>query len=569
MKTRKFTMIVAMAFIFIAISCSDDFLDETPYSSYAPETLTDEAGIEAALKGLHYRFGQLWTWSNRQGWNCVWQVGTDVCSPGGIEGVEIPFFKYEDLNGENGAVSYMWSQCYQIINNANNTLKAIGEDGDPEKIGEALFFRAYAYNLLATLYGDVPLLTEPTSSAKTDFVRTPVAEVNAQIIADLIYAADNLPAIDGTVSESRANKHMAMQCLGEVYLRTDQPSLAEEVLTTIIQSGKFNLIEDRYGIAEAKDGDYFHDMFMYGNQRRSQGNMEAIWTFELEYTKNVSGGFTNAPQQRRVWVPAYHNVPGMAYEVNDPDEGIISPYGGRGNGRMRPSNWVKYELYEEGDMRNSEFNITRTFHYNAADWSATIGIDADGYRVSADSPDAVEVREVKTGDQVVIARADTLEAMFPYTRKWDSFDPDDAWGWTCIKDFPMMRLGETYLLRAEARFKNNNPGGASDDINIIRNRAFKNARIESGNSTLGEVSSSDITMDFILDERARELFAEENRRITLMRTGTLIERAQINTDVSIKGTISGLEPRIMLLPIPLSEIQRNTDIKWDQNPGYN
>nr|WP_321452665.1 RagB/SusD family nutrient uptake outer membrane protein [uncultured Carboxylicivirga sp.] len=569
MKTRKFTMIIAMAFIFIAISCSDDFLDETPYSSYAPETLTDDAGVEALLKGLHYRFGQLWTWSNRQGWNCVWQVGTDVCSPGGIEGVEIPFFKYEDLNAENGAVSYMWSQCYQIINNANNTIKAIGEDGDPAKIGEARFFRAYAYNLLATLYGDVPLLTEPTSSAKTDFVRTPVEEVNAQIIADLIYAADKLPTIDEAVSESRANKHMAMQCLGEVYLRTDQPALADQVLTTIIQSGKFNLIEDRYGIAAAKDGDYFHDMFMYGNQRRSQGNQEAIWTFELEYTKNVSGGFTNAPQQRRVWVPAYHNVPGMAYEVNDPDEGIISPYGGRGNGRMRPSNWVKYQLYQEGDMRNSEYNITRTFHYNAADWSATIGIDAEGYRVSADSPEAVEVREVKTGDQVVIARADTLEAMFPYTRKWDSFDPDDTWGWTCIKDFPMMRLGETYLLRAEARFKNNDPGGAADDINVLRDRAFKNARIETGNSALGQVSSSDITMDFILDERARELFAEENRRVTLMRTGTLIERAKLNTDVSIKGTISGLDPRIMLLPVPLSEIQRNTDVKWDQNPGYN
>nr|WP_321408585.1 RagB/SusD family nutrient uptake outer membrane protein [uncultured Carboxylicivirga sp.] len=569
MKTIKFSIILSMVIIVFTISCSDDFLDETPYSSYAPETLTDEAGIEAALKGLHYRFGQLWTWSNRQGWNCVWQVGTDVCSPGGIEGVEIPFFKYEDLTGENGAVSYMWSQCYQIINNANNALKSIGEDGDPAKIGEAKFFRAYAYNLLATLYGNVPLLIEPTASARTDLERTPVAQVNSQIIEDLIYAAANLPSIDETVSESRANKHMAMQCLGEVYLRTNQPSLAEDVLTDIIESGDFELIEDRYGIAANKNGDYFHDMFMYGNQRRSQGNKEAIWTFELEYTKNVTGGFTNAPQQRRVWVPAYHNVPGMVYSVQDPDEGTISPYGGRGNGRMRPSNWVKYDLYADGDMRNSEFNITRTFHYNAPDWTASIGVDANGFRVSADSPDAVDVIEVKTGDQVVLAASDTLEAMFPYTRKWDSFDPDDPWGWTCIKDFPMMRLGETYLLRAEARFKNSNPGGAADDINIIRDRAFKNARIETGNASLGQVSDSDITMDFILDERARELFAEENRRVTLMRTGTLIERAKINTDVSIKGTISGLDPRILLLPIPLTEIQRNKDVEWDQNPGYN
>jgi len=134
----------------MSISCSDDYLNEKPYSSYAPETLTDDAGIEASLKGLHYTFGQLWTWSDQQGWLCLWQVGTDVASPGGIQGVEIPFFKYEDLNPENAGVNYMWSQCYRIINNANNALKAIGEEGDPAKIGEARFFRwlylSYACN---------------------------------------------------------------------------------------------------------------------------------------------------------------------------------------------------------------------------------------------------------------------------------------------------------------------------------------------------------------------------------------------------------------------------------------
>jgi len=309
-------------------------------------------------------------------------------------------------------------------------------------------------------------------------------------------------------------------------------------------------------------------MFIYGNQRRSQGNTETIWTFELEYTKNVAGGFTNAPQHRRVWVPAYHNVPGMAYQVNDPSEGMISVYGGRGNGRMRPSNWVKYQLYGEGDMRNSEFNITRHFHYNAPNWSATIGIDAKGFRVPADSPNAVTTKNVKTGDPVINAPGDTLESMFPYTRKWDSFDPADGWGWTCIKDFPMMRLGETYLLRAEARIENENPSGAAADINILRDRAFKQARLDTANPNLGKVSAGEIDFDFILDERARELFAEENRRMTLMRTGKLIERAKLNTESTIKGTISGLDPRILLFPIPLSEIQRNKDVEWENNPGY-
>lgn len=569
MKTIKISIIVAIAITMFTIACSDDFLDEKPYSSYARETLYDDAGIESSLKGLHYVFGQIWTWPNQQGWLCCWQVGTDVCSPGGIQGVEIPFFKYEDMNSENRAVEYMWDKCFEIINNANNSMEIIGVDGDPEKIAEAKFFRAYSYNILATLYGDVPLLTAPTSTARTDFLRTPVEQVNDTIVADLIFASENLPTIDEAVTESRANKHMAMQCLSEVYLRINKPELAEPMLDSIIESGLFSIVEDRYGVAVGGNGDYFSDMFKYGNQRRSQGNSEAIWTFELEYTKNVAGGFTNAPQHRRNWVPAYHNVPGMVYAIDDPDEGKISPYGGRGNGRMRPSNWVKYQLYEDGDMRNSEHNITRTFVYNAPGWTDTIGIDVKGFRVARDASDAIETRIVQTGDTVVLAVGDTLEAMFPYTRKWDSFDPDDAWGWTCIKDFPIMRLGETYLLRAEARFKNDDLTGAAEDINVLRDRAFKESRIESGNANLGVVSDADITLDFILDERARELYAEENRRMTLIRTGTLIERAQLNTDVSIKGEITGLTDRIMLLPIPLSEIQRNKDVVWDNNPGYN
>ena len=88
------------------------------------------------------------------------------------------------------------------------------------------------------------------------------------------------------------------------------------------------------------------------------------------------------------------------------------------------------------------------------------------------------------------------------------------------------------------------------------------------NPNLGKVSAGEMSLDFILDERARELFAEENRRMTLMRTGKLIERAHLNKESTIKGTISGLDPRILLLPVPLSEIQRNKDVKWENNPGY-
>lgn len=538
-------------------SCSDSYLDEKPYSLYAPETLTDEKGVEASLKGLHRIYGELWTWSDQQGWLSCWQLGTDVASPGGIQGIEVPFYNYAALVDDNAGVKYMWQKCYQVINNANAVIAAVGESGDPAKIAEARFFRGYMYNHLVTLYGAVPLLLDPTSSAKTDYTRTPVAEVDAAIVADLQYASDNLPDINHLVAEGRANKYMAMQALGEVYLRIGNPGEAEKVLNTIINDGQFSLIKARYGTHTALPGDYYHDMFIYGNQHRSQGNAEAIWTFELEYNKNVAGGFTNAPQHRRVYKPAYHNVPGMR-------PGLADSLGGRGNGRMRPSNWVKYELYKEGDIRNSEYNIKRHFYYNNNNltWPMTVGVDKDGWRVAVDAPDAVGVKTVKLGDPVVVAKGDTIEYIFPHTTKWNSWDVDDEFGWDCVKDFPIMRLGETYLLRAEARFKNNNSAGAAADINVLRERAFPEYPAK------GKVEASEITLNFILDERARELYAEENRRMTLVRAGTLVERAALNTEETVRGKIAGLTKNNLLLPIPYDERMRNKDAVLEQNPGY-
>src|SRR5690606_14129326 len=137
--------------------------------------------------------------------------------------------------------------------------------------------------------------------------------------------------------------------------------------------------------------------------------------------------------------------------------------------------------------------------------------------------------------------------------------------------WPVMRLGETYLLRAEARLRQGNMDGAAADINMLRDRAFKAAREESGNVNLGIVAPADITLDFILDERARELIAEENRRMTLVRTGKLKERIPLNGDDGPANKItSGFQDRNLLLPIPLSEIQLNNreGEGLTQNPGY-
>jgi hypothetical protein len=578
MKLNIFKSIIGVALLYGATACSDSYLEEKPYSYYSMGH-TDATTIEGEILGLHRTFAELWGYSGQQGFLSCWQIGTDICSAGATQGVENPFYQYADLNSENAGVAWMWRKCYDFINASNQIISSLGEDNNKPAVAEAKFFRAYAYNILVTLWANVPLLKEPLNVPIFSFTRQSVAEVDQLIEADLTYAIENLPEVGKAAKESRINKDMARQLAAEAYLRIGMRdnsyfAKAEQVTNDIISNTKYSLIQARYGKFTGESGDYYHDMFRWGNQRRSQGNTEAIWTFEMEYNRIVPGGTVDNPQFRRVWQPALHKWSGM---VN------ADSLGGRGNGRLRLSNFMKYSVWNglDGDIRNSNFNIRRTTNYNKPGYRDTVGLDAKGFRVDR-VPDknnpkilvypASAVTQgiiLKTGDRVIPAAADSLEVWYPYCTKWGGYDPTDDFGYALVKDWPVMRLGETYLLRAEARFRQGNTSGAADDINVLRDRAFKSARVSSGNANLGKVSATDITIDFILDERARELIGEENRRMTLIRTAKLKDRIAINGDSSPAGKIiTGFDDHNILLPIPLSEIRLNKDASIEQNPGY-
>jgi hypothetical protein len=538
---KKYITILLGAYCIVQAtsSCNKSFLNETLYSSYSPENLTDSLGFDAAVVGLTNQLATFYNKSDAQGWPSVWQSGTDIAyvPPTQKQGIEVPYYDYTQLISTDGAASFTWTWAYQLINNANNIIATIENpkaninmvQASKNSIdGEARFFRAYAYNMLATLFGKVPVITQPLTAPKTDFVRASLDTVNALIVDDLTYAATNLPTIDNVKSNSkgklygRANKAMAQQLLAEVYLRIGKPDLAEAQCNAIINSGKFKLVTSRYGVRAGSPGDPFSDMFIYGNQRYGQGNTEAIWVLELENTSTVVGGYAGAPQQRRNWGAAYYQISNMV---------ICDSLGGRGIGRLRLTDWVVYGLYENNDMRNSPYNLRRKFYYN------TVG--ASNY-----------------GQQVPYTGADTIFKIAPHTTKWYQFDPNDVFGFAMVKDFILMRLGETYLLLAEAQFKQGKLAEAAASLNVIRARA---------NAT--PVTAAQVTLDYILDERVRELLAEENRRMTLMRTGTLVTRTLQHNTQNINPVI-GLSAKNLLLPIPQSERDLNKDAVLEQNPGY-
>jgi hypothetical protein len=117
----------------------------------------------------------------------------------------------------------------------------------------------------------------------------------------------------------------------------------------------------------------------------------------------------------------------------------------------------------------------------------------------------------------------------------------------------MFRLAETYLLRAEANLGIGNTTAAAADINVVRARA-----------KASPVAASSVNLDYILDERLRELGIEEKRMLTLMRTDKLVERVtKYNPFYGVN-----MKPNFNLWAIPQGEIERNRSAKLDQNPGY-
>jgi starch-binding outer membrane protein, SusD/RagB family len=549
MKKLLFIFLTATSVIFFSTSCKKSFLDEKVYSSYTPDALNDSLSFEAAIAGIQSQYA-LWHTiasdnANSQGWLCVWQMGTDVAynkAPADLDPLAVPYTNYENLTSTDNTALVAWKWAYNLINNCNNVISKVdaapmGQANKNAIKAEASFFRGLAYNTLATLFGKVPIITEPLSAPKTDFVRAPLADVNNLITADLLFAKNNLPSINNVKSNSkgklfgRPNKSMVSQLLAEVYLRTGDNLKAEQEADAVITSGDFNLINTRYGVKASQPGDAFSDMFIYGNQRRVQGNRESIWTMEIEnpniitsgagmLTSPIFPGFTFAtPQHRRVWGSRYHQQAGML---------LCDSLGGRGISRLAVTYFV-LNNYGAGDMRNSPYNIRRDYYYNNPTFALF------GQKVN---PNAAGI--------------DTNRFIVPQINKWNQYDPNDAFGFAMIKDIIVMRLGETYLLKAEAQFKQGNTPGAATTLTTLRARSGASA-----------VSAGQVDIDFILDERARELIGEENRRMTLMRTGTLVNRV-----VGRGLKITGLAAKHLLLPIPKSEIDLNKDAVLEQNPGY-
>jgi hypothetical protein len=153
------------------------------------------------------------------------------------------------------------------------------------------------------------------------------------------------------------------------------------------------------------------------------------------------------------------------------------------------------------------------------------------------------------------------EKLYPSLRKHIDGGRVDLFQFEGGRDYINYRLAETYLNLAEAQFRQGKTQDAVNSLNVVRRRAAW-----PGKEKDMEIAPADLTMEFIMEERERELLGEQKRWFDLKRWGVLLSRVQQYNPQAA----ANIKAHHVLRPIPQVQIDRVEGgvSAFAQNPGY-
>ncbi|GGG49743.1 RagB/SusD family nutrient uptake outer membrane protein [Hymenobacter glacieicola] len=578
----------ALALLLAASSCSKDTLDETPRSILVPSFLGTPEGIQAGLAGV---YSGLRNATADQGGSIFISQGTDEFMRGfaATEGFED--YNAGQLNGTNGNIANTWSSYYRSINTANGVIQyaSQAQGVSPAVVAqaeaEAKVLRAWYYFRLVRSFGDVPLTLSFVDQPTKDYTRAPIADVYNAIVADL---NDALTKIANTAAQpGRVTRATALHMLAQVHL-TRATSTAKQA-DDYAKAAQFaeELIRDastKYGKGLEADP---ADVFREGNENGKEILMNVQFNTDPTFTGISDNGAGGAGQNQTNYLfrGRYDLLPNV-------ERSIVY---GRPFGRLTSTPYLleSYILPSETTPRQWRTTDTRYSKWFTTLWlvnNTTFingGRNFNPNRVVGDTAAWYAGRELTAAERAriaarpngpfVVGTPSTYTTNFsPFINKFDDTTRPAA---NTSSDRPLilMRLSETYLIAAEANMYLGNMTKARDFINVVRRRAAA-----PGRAAQMEITASQLNIDFILDERTRELAGEQLRWYDLVRTGKLVERvkkyvpALINskpspipgvTDNYGSNAAANIQPYHVLRPIPRQEIDR-TGGKITQNPGY-
>jgi hypothetical protein len=562
MKKIQFKLIALFALtMFVLHSCDEQaILKETPLDFYSPEnSYTKPEHFDLAASYI-YNICRNTFYNNdaKNGYSLM--AGTDYMRDGRNDG-NFSIGDYRLFVPTSSQALYWWQHLYEIISCSNIIIDRIQPVEYPTEkdklamIAEATFFRGFCYRGLANLYGGVPITLHEVKTVKLDFVRATKTETYQQSANDLKFAAENLPEKKDVKNIGRVNRTAAYHFLAEVYLSLGKNDSAIWAANQVLQNPNFGLMTDRFGSRKSSTsgsgystsaGNSYWDLFQMKNQNLLE-NKEAIWVVQIEPDDGRLGVGNYKPE--RIFGPVY-------YSLKDPKgvNGFIGPTtknGGRGAGYLGPTDYFVNGLWTsdwDNDLRNLEPNMIRDYVYDNP---------ASTYFGKKVSENPGYVYDTKYYFYPIMSKTSQRgdEPTFLYATPADqAIGLLNASASKTYHDWYYARVAETYLLRAEAYLAKGMKVEAASDINAVRARV--NAK---------PVASDDVTIDYILDERLRELAYEEPRMMTLGRLGKIYDRVS-RYNSGTEGTT--VAPRNNLFPIPYNEIERNTGAVLEQNPGY-
>lgn len=390
------------------------------------------------------------------------------------------------------AFNNSWAYCYSAIGEINNLLIQF-----PDVVAlnaELKVLRALTYLWLIDAFGNVPIIDE------TSTVATPTNNSRAEVFAFIESSIkDNIDLLPKENTKTTVNYYSAQAMLAKLYLNaeiytgTAKWAEAEAAANEVINSGVFSLSSN----------------FFTNFSERNNGSTENILT--LPYDQNNAQGF-NLPQM------TLHYLSQNTYNLQE------QPW----NGYASLEEF--YNNFDDDDVRKNSFLEGPQF---ASDGSRLNDISAE-----ANDPDGQPLTFTPKINQLApnaFRQAGVRVGKFEFASGAAS---------SLNNDYPLIRLGDIILIKAEAAFRQGKTADALAAINQIRTRA-------------GMPAYTSLTLDIIFEERGFEMFAEASRRTDMIRFG------KWNQPWWEKGQS---EPFRALFPIPQQAINANPNLV--QNPGY-
>ena len=612
MKKNIFLSVMAVLFAGFTLTACSDFLEAENKSAggqTAEEIFSKDASslLTAAYSSL-----------KNYGFNTdLFCRGTDLYIH--TRGKAVSDFDTYTFNTENSTISSLYSNVYRTINLSNGVINYAGADSELSL--EARFLRNYGYYLLTQQFGSVPYITTYINSAERSYPRTPLNEIYAAMIEDLsdLYNS-SLPAQSHI---GRASKQAVAALLAKVYLAAGwdlDTTLGDALQGTYNVSGTSKFQQAAAWAEKAINGIGLTMSFEDKWSPFNEGNAEEI--FSIQYERNGYGGDI---------IDGGHSMHGAFGGYY----GAYDASGIKGSSSEDCQSQKSMYLFEKGDTRydatymmvmyNSTkddsgkptwgtegyyayYNASATekakmaickvyFPYYYTETEVQAWIDAHQNQLIADKDkycnsdvrislltlpqvtNWVYVQDDKgvakwTKTKVSIADYNAQTSNGACVKKFDDAAADFTNNANDYRDIVVFHVSDMYLVAAEAYLMAGQQAQALDKINAVRGRAGLAALSSFGAyqpeySTTGSFTIKDI--DLILDERARELYAEGHRWMDLRRTKQLVRyNVQFSEYISDAAAMANNKGEIKWYrPIPANEISANTGISQeDQNPGY-